>query len=169
MSTPKFQMMWDKFPDHGKYPTLEDLFNFIGGTLVKNINSPGFGPTGNTCAVRMSRALNYALFPISHKAAKDLSIETMTGADGMSYIFRVRNLKTYLQKKLSVKPSRVTKDFDTAFSGKRGIVCFDISGWSDASGHIALWDGSSFREPSHDDYRSPVPPAKLDAMTLWVL
>lgn len=168
MSTPKFTMLWQNFPDHDKYPTLKELHKFIGGTLEKNIGTPGFPANGNTCAVRMSRALNYSFFPISSKVAKNLKIETMTGADGKLYIFRVRNLKTYLQQELDITPSRVTKNFATAFSGKRGIVCFDISGWSDASGHIALWDGSSFRE-THDDYRNPPAPAKVDAMTLWAL
>ena len=138
MAKPDFTMMWQAFPDHVKYPTLRTLHTFIGGTLVKNIDVPGFGEIGNTCAVRMSRALNYGNFPVSGKLTKSLNIKTMTGADGMLYIFRVRQLKTYLHSALGIAPETVKKKFSDAFKGKPGIVAFNIDGWSDASGHVAL-------------------------------
>ena len=28
------------------------------------------------------------------------------------------------------------------FSGKRGIIAFQVAGWSNATGHLDLWDGS---------------------------
>ena len=173
MSKPSFQMMWEAFPDHDKYPTLRALHTFIGGTLTKNIDAPGFGEQGNTCAVRMSRALNYGNFPVSPKLVNALGIATMTGADGKLYIFRVRDLKAYLKNALGVAPSKVTKDFNKAFLKMQGIVAFEVSGWSDASGHVALWNGTNFREP-HDDYQNlkdnpktrVVEPATT-SMTLW--
>ena len=175
MATPNFEMMWKAFPDHVKYPTLSDLHNYIGGTLKKNIGVPGFGPAGNTCAVRMSRALNYGSFPISAKLIKSLQLSTMAGADGMLYIFRVRELRTYLNAALAVTPSKVSKNFASAFAQKRGIVSFEVMGWNDASGHIALWDKSAFREP-HDDYRSlkddpktTVKEATTKSMSLWAV
>jgi hypothetical protein len=123
----------------------------------------------------MSRALNYGNLPVSAKMVKSLGIATMTGADGKLYIFRVRELKIYLRSVLGVTPSKVFKNFDQAFIGKQGIVAFDVSGWSDASGHIALWNGSAFRE-AHDDYRNlkdnpntaQIEPSTT-AMTLWEL
>lgn len=123
----------------------------------------------------MSRALNYGNMPISAKLTKSLKIETMMGADGMPYIFRVRDMKTYLASALGVTPVKVIKDFDKAFAGQQGIVSFDVTGWSDASGHVALWDGSAFREP-HDDYRNlkdnPAT-SQIEAttigMTLWAI
>jgi hypothetical protein len=177
MAKSNFQMMWDAFPDHTKYPTLRSLFTFIGGSLTKNIDSPGFGESGNTCAVRMSRALNYATLPIAAKLVKKLSIETMTGDDGKLYIFRVREMRTYLKSTLGGTPSTVTKGFDTAFVKKKGIVAFDVDGWSDASGHLTLWDGSAFREPVHDDFRNlkddpntkKVVEPHTTKMTLWEL
>lgn len=175
MAKPLLEMMWLAFPDHAKYPTLRDLHTFVGGTLVKNIDEPGFGENGNTCAVRMSRAFNYGNLPVSRKLVKSLHLSTMTGADGMLYLFRVRELKVYLHSALGVTPIKVTKNFDTAFKGQKGIVAFDVSGWTDASGHVALWDGDSFRE-AHDDYRSLADDpatARVEAstrsMTLWPL
>lgn len=99
----------------------------------------------------------------------------MTGADGKLYIFRVRELKTYLRSAMAVTPVTVSKDFSKAFIGQKGIIAFDVSGWSDASGHVALWDGSAFRE-AHDDYRSLKDNPKTTkvepttkAMSLWTL
>lgn len=176
MSKPNFKMMWDHFPTHKKYPTLRSLHTFIGGALVKNIEAQGFGPNGNTCAVRMSRALNYAHFPISAKQAKAHKISTMTGADGKLYIYRVRELKVYLEAVLGVTPIKVFKDFDKAFMGRQGVVVFEVSGWRSAGGHIALWNGKEFREDSHDDYRNQrddpataINEGTTTGMTLWPL
>ena len=108
MSKPSFSMMWQAFPDHAKYPTLRDVHTFIGGALVNNIDAPGFGPTGNTCAVRMSRALNYGNLPISAKLVKALSINTLVGGDGKLYIFRVRELKSYLKAAFGTTPTKIS-------------------------------------------------------------
>ncbi len=35
---------------------MKDLYTALGGVAEKNINQPGFGPNGNTCASRMSAA-----------------------------------------------------------------------------------------------------------------
>lgn len=176
MAKPDFALMWSNFPDHVKYPTLDTLFSFIGGTLTKNIHEPGFGPNGNTCAVRISRALNYGALPISRKLVRSLEVSTMTGADKHLYMFRVRDMKKYLRNVLGVTPKSVSKDFGTAFGGERGIVAYDVEGWSDASGHVALWDGTNFREPSHDDFRfrkddptTKVREATTTKMILWRL
>ena len=175
MAKPDFAMMWQAFPDHAKYPTLRDLHTFIGGTLIKNIGVPGFGESGNTCAVRMSRALNYGNLPVSAKLTKSLGIKTMTGADDKLYMFQVRQMKVYLHTALGVTPSKVFKNFGEAFMNKQGIVAFDVTGWNDASGHVALWDGAAFRE-QHDDYRGLKDDPKTarieattKAMTLWSL
>jgi hypothetical protein len=176
MAKPNFDSMWTNFPDHSKYPTLNSLFTYIGGNLVNNINVPGFGPNGNTCAVRMSRALNYGGQPVSSKLIASLQLNTLTGADKMLYLYRVRELKTYLEHALGVTSTSIQKGFDNAFANKRGIVGFTVTHWDDASGHFALWDGSNFKEPSHDDYRSlkdnPATPKhepQTTRMTLWAL
>ncbi len=57
----------------------------------------------------------------------------------------------------------------------RGIVSFDVQGWSDASGHVALWDSTQFKEAG-DDYRhlrdnpaTPLREATTTRMSLWKL
>ncbi len=176
MAKPDFALMWKSFPDHDRYPTLTSLHTFIGGQLEKNINIPGFGPNGNTCAVRMSRALNYAGFPLSSKVLSALKLHPLTGADKKLYLFRVSEMSTYVANALGVTPITVTKDFDSAFAGKRGIVAFSVKGWSNASGHLALWDGVNFKEPGHDDYRNlkdnpatPLVEPQTTRMMLWPL
>jgi hypothetical protein len=176
MAKPSFDMMWAAFPDHDKYPTLRDLFAWLGGGLARNINEPGFGPNGNTCAARMSRALNYGNHPIRGKTAKALALNPLMGIDKKLYLFRVTELRTFLHHTLAVTPKTIKKDFDQAFTRQRGIVAFRIAGWQNASGHIALWDGGSFKEPSHDDYRdqrdnpaTEVHEGTVTEMTLWPL
>ena len=122
---------------------------------------------------RHAPAARVILLPISPKFVKQLQMSAMTGEDGKLYIFRVRDMKTYLAKALAVHPVKVTKDFGQAFLGKSGIVSFDVVGWSDASGHLALWNGTEFRE-SVDDYRglkddpaTPLIEPATQAMTLW--
>lgn len=172
MAQPSFKRMWEQFPDHDKYPTLTSLHTFIGGQLARNIEEPGFGPNGNTCAVRMSRALNYGGLPISGKLLSHLKLSSMAGADHKHYLFRVREMKVFIANALGVTPVHATKDFQHAFAGKRGIVAFAVSGWSDASGHVALWDGSHFRE-EHDNYAASLAAAggkaHVTSMTLWHL
>ena len=174
MTQPNFLLAWAAYPDHKRYRTLATLHHFIGGTLQQNIETPGFSPLGNTCAVRMSRALNYGAMPINAKITRRLKIPTMTGGDGKLYIYRVAALKLYLQEALGATPIKVFKDFDTAFHGTRGIVAFDIAGWQSSSGHIALWDGKQFREMEYDDYRrqrdDPATHGNegtITGMTLW--
>ena len=168
-----FDTMWKMFPDHVAYPTLDSLFTFIGGGLERNIHEPGFGPNGNTCAARISRCLNYGGMELSYAKLKELDLNPLRGDDKKFYLFRVREIKTYLANVLG-KPSAVaTKDFFGAFADKRGIVAYDVANWSDATGHVALWNGKEFRE-THDDYRglqddptTSVKEAQTTKMTLW--
>jgi Type VI secretion system (T6SS), amidase effector protein 4 len=152
MSKPNFDLMWKNFPDHARWPTLQDLYKHIGGQLASNINVPGFGPNGNTCATRLSRALNYGGALIDVKLTKALKVRTLMGADRMHYIFSVRELKKYLESSLGGPSVDKKVPIGDIFATKRGIVAMDVRGWNDATGHVALWDGAQFREPSHDDY-----------------
>ena len=104
-----------------------------------------------------------------------MGLNPLVGADKRLYLFRVSEFRRYLERTLGAAPAKATKNFHTAFSGKPGIVAFTVKGWSDASGHIALWDGTKFRE-DHDDYRDlkddPTTPdieATLMKLELWPL
>ena len=108
--------------------------------------------------------------------AHKLGVATLTGADGHAYIYRVRELRAYLNAAIGVTPKRVTKEFNKAFIGQRGLVLFEVEGWGSAGGHAALWDGHNFKEAAHDDYRmqrdNPATPGNEGTtvgMILWPL
>lgn len=154
-------------------PTLYD--QMIGGRFKKLYAQPGYA---NTCAVRMSYALNRSGLKLAKHPRAGSSIE---GGDGYTYWIRVTDLKTYLIERFkgadeelhlpaisasilddNEAMSRQFKErvrqaeawLTSKLSGRNGIVVFDVSGWGDASGHFTLWDGSAktlaYADP-HDD------------------
>jgi len=154
---PTLAKLWAAFPDHVRYPTMKDLYTMLGGAAAKNINSAGFGPNGNTCASRLSVAFNEAGAPINATIAAAVGAPTLGTADGSRIIFRVSALRSYLLRTLGRPSFDTTTPYDSAFRGKRGIIAFVVN-WRDASGHIALWNGTTYREPDHDDFSTFVDP-----------
>ena len=151
---PKLQMLWDAFPDHIRYPTMRELYMMLGGAAAKNIDAPGFGPNGNTCASRLSIAFNNGGAPIRLPIGGEQAI---TAADGSRIIFRVADFRHYLLRTLGKPKIDNTSPYDHAFRGIRGIIAFSVN-WQGATGHIALWNGVSYREPEHDNYATYVNP-----------
>ncbi len=152
---PVFFRLWNNFPDHATYPTLKDLYTWLSGVAEKNIYSPGFGPAGNTCASRMSVALNRSGAPINKAIAASCGARTVSAGDGGQIIYGVADLRKYLLKTLGEPDQDSVSPFDSEFRGKRGIVAFTVN-WSNAVGHIALWNGVHYREPAHDNYATYV-------------
>ena len=148
---PRLDSLWAAFPDHRAYPTLKDLYSWLGGAAARNIDVPGFGPDGNTCASRLSVAFNRGGAPIDIGAARSAGAATIGTGDGSRIIFRVSEFRAYLAQTLGRPSADVTSPYDSEFQGKKGIVAFTVN-WSDATGHIALFDGSAYREPRYDDY-----------------
>jgi hypothetical protein len=155
---PRLQSLWAAFPDHGKYATLNDLYTWLGGPAAKNIDKPGFGPHGNTCATRLSVAFNRGGAPISAASASAARARTLGTADGSRIIFQVSAFRAYLVTTLGKPTLDNTSPFDDAFRGKKGIIAFIVN-WQGATGHIALWNGVAYREPGHDNYAAYVNPA----------
>ena len=153
MKKPDFTRLWNAFPDHAKYPTLKDLYKWLGGAAERNIYVPGFGPNGNTCASRLSVAFNKAGVPIDTNIAG--AGETVGTSDGSRIIYRVSTFRSYLLKTLGKPQIDGARPFDDQFLGTRGIIAFSVN-WNDATGHIALFDGARYREPEHDNYATYV-------------
>jgi len=164
--------LWNAFPDHTQYPTLKDLYGMLGGTAAKNINAPGFGPNGNTCASRLSVAFNKGGEPISLASVRAAHAHSISAADHSQIIFRVSEFRDYLIHTLGKPQLDSDSPFDSAFRGKKGIIAFSVN-WSDASGHIALWNGATYREPAHDDYATFVssvnPRVRTSRAEFWEL
>lgn len=155
MTTPNFQKLWLAFPLHTKYRTLKDLYTALGGVAERNISVPGFGPNGNTCASRLSVAFNKGGAPINTAFANSIGATTLGTADGSRIIFRVADFRKYLHKTLKRPTNDITSPYDDAFRGRKGIIAFSVN-WQGATGHIALWNGTTYREPSYDNYSTYV-------------
>lgn len=95
----------------------------------------------NLCTVRMSRALNGAGAPIPNGAP---GLTTVRGGDGKRYAIRVKEFRQYMRATYGA-PTLTERGGVVAdsFRGKQGIIIFDVRVWSDASGHVDLWDGST--------------------------
>lgn len=114
----------------------EEVKEQIGGKV-------NYGWIENTCAIRMSRALNYSGCEIP----KDKGLRSVSGADKKRYAFRVRELKQYLisqfgEPNLAYVNAEKTNTVPDSFKGVQGIIIFQVDSWSDATGHITLWDGN---------------------------
>ncbi|WP_338849569.1 T6SS effector amidase Tae4 family protein [Massilia sp. W12] len=151
---------------------MKDLYSALGGAAEKNIHLPGFGPNGNTCASRLSVAFNKSGAPIDAGLASTVGALTLGTANGNRIIFRVADFRKYLLKCLGKPTIDNTRPFDDAFRKRKGIIAFSVN-WQGASGHIALWNGHTYREPEHDNYSSYVSPSfpniKTSLAEFWEL
>ena len=153
MIKPHLDALWRAFPDHATYQNLEALYTWLGGRAVDNITAPGFGRDGNTCASRMSVAFNKGGAPIDGSLVGPR--ETIGTADHSRIIFNVAVFRRYLLLTLGKPQLDKASPFDDSFKGKRGVIAFSVN-WGNASGHIALYNGTTYREPEHDNYASYV-------------
>jgi hypothetical protein len=134
----------------------------IGGTVAKNITMPGGWK--NTCAVRMSFILNRSGMSVPYVAGK-----TVSGADKRWYFYRVKDVIDFLTQHWG-KP-----DLMIAFppvgggqlAGKKGVVLFEISGWTDAAGHATLWNGNLCYD--HCYFNEPGATYRTNRANFWAL
>lgn len=171
---PSWNDMTKHYPDSGvATPALYD--SMIGGKFVGLYNHAAYQ---NTCAVRMSYALNRSGLKMGPAPSSGGSIK---GGDGYLYWIRVTDLKAHLANQfkgadeeliLPAIPASLAHDtaavsaqykqrmriakawLDTKLGARNGIVAFNVTGWGDASGHFTLWNGTSKTlayATSHDD------------------
>jgi len=137
---------WDVLKMH--YPAMDAgaVFQDIGGKVEQNYST---GVFSNACATRISKALNGAGGLHSIPYFKDtypnnkLEPQVSSGRNKNWYIFRVKMLVKYLSSKYG-KPGKYTPaEHQQKLKGRKGIIIFEVSGWSDATGHADLWDGNN--------------------------
>ena len=68
--------------------------------------------------------------------------KTVTGKDRMNYFFRVRDLIEFLRRRWGT-PKVVAFPPSGILAGEKGIILFEVNGWSNASGHATLFNGVS--------------------------
>ena len=147
-----FQAMWDAYP--APNATAAEAKRIIGGGAdVEWIK--------NTCIIRLSRCLNYADHALPRNSKDELL--TVTGRDGMQYGLRVQEMRRFLKRvygsPLSHRYSKMGGPVPESFQGQKGIICFLVPDWNDATGHFDLWDGKDCR---HARYFS-----KAKKVELW--
>ncbi|WP_225318659.1 type VI secretion system amidase effector protein Tae4 [Cellvibrio sp. KY-GH-1] len=142
MSTPrpKFLTMWRNFKSVYADGKVTSVGNKIGGKVKQNIDlgvqDPRLGFT-NECALRMSYSLNYSGISIPRG-----SWNTVSGGDNKWYIFRVRDIVSFLNNSFGKPDKTIETPKPKDFSALKGILVFNVN-WSDATGHATLWDGST--------------------------
>lgn len=125
------------------YPNMaaEQVKTLVGGRVDADYIT-------NACTIRVSRSLNYSDAKVPFIKDEDDKQQTLKGADGLWYIFRVRILTQYLTGKYGKPNVTVTAKkgegakTDTLI-GIKGIIGMEVSGWTDATGHYTLWDGKA--------------------------
>jgi len=137
---PKFLTLWGNFISAYGDGKVTSVGNKIGGKVKQNIDlgvkEPNLGFT-NACALRMSYALNYSGISVTRGNWK-----TVSGADNKWYIFRVKDLVTFINHSFGKPDKVVINPTPKDFNAQSGILIFKVS-WSDATGHATLWDGST--------------------------
>ncbi len=120
------------------------MFKQIGGKVELNYD---IGVFGNACATRISKALNSSgsnhQIPYYKAIGPNGKYEAQvsSGAQKRWYIFRVKILIKYLKEKYG-EPEVFSPDvYESKIAGRKGIIIYEVNGWSDASGHADLWDG----------------------------
>lgn len=139
MARPSFSSMWiASMRIYDSVNPGEHVAQVIGGYVAKNINNPDPAQRwSNTCAVRMSYILNQSGEPVPRIAGK-----TVSGEDGSQYFFRVRDLIQFLRGRWGMPETVQYPPADGgALAGKKGVILFEVSGWSDAQGHATLYNG----------------------------
>lgn len=129
----------------------------MGGKVEYNIqNDPNFA---NTCAMRLSYALNQAGYTIPHIVGKTISGDT--DGDGVKewYYYRVSDITNFLITTFGQGESYSTDDL-SGIQGRTGIICYgDCNFGVDATGHVDLWDGDSVVGKGYDD--------RCKSVTFW--
>ncbi|XP_070570416.1 uncharacterized protein [Ptychodera flava] len=131
---PDFTALWSSYPLYDKYssttkPTLIEYCK-----LSKDLEGQ------NSCAIRVSRALiatEHRLYFNPH----GVDWARFVNEDGERYIIRVRVMRAYLEGTRG--DAKITGSTEDNFIDKKGIIVFEGCSFSDATGHVDLWNGTT--------------------------
>lgn len=163
MILPQFNLLAASYPDYWKYPSPLGVKKYIGGGVNES-------DITNTCAIRMSHAMNLSGAPVPHVwgHSEGKPISNRRGKNGQFYIIRVANFRTWMEYRFGMPTLDFRKrpgvSFDRArIVGFEGVIAFDI-GFRDATGHFDLWfrDQFSHERTAGKDYF-----ALAQRITIW--
>ena len=166
MKRPSFIIAWNaSMRVYDPVDPMAKAAKVIGGYVAININAPPPKNWKNACAIRMSYILNYSGVIIPSNIKK-----TVSGADKMNYFFRVPDVLDFLKRRwgnpdeiISYPPS----GGGVALAGKKGVILFEVSGWSNAQGHATLFDGHTCYD--HCYFNEPEVNYHTDQANFWSL
>lgn len=152
---PQWNVLLSNFPNK----PAGDVFTEIGGKVKLNYD---IGVFNNACATRISKSLNYSgeMHKIPFYKTIDTNgndvVQVSSGGKKFWYIYRVKIINKYLKETYG-QPKLVSPDnYQQELSGKKGIIIFEVSGWSDATGHADLWDGAGCVGSDYGDKASQI-------------
>lgn len=156
------------------YDTPEKMFNSIGGEVATFYS----GPKTNTCAIRLSKALNYSNIKIPK-----IEGETYKGNDGKYYFKSAYQINLWMRKTFGTNPAtnktpynanhkQYTKDqagehginLPSLLKGKKGIYSIYSSNFKWASGHADLLNDNATCGNSCHFYDAPI-----ERLDIWIL
>jgi hypothetical protein len=131
----------------GAYPgsdySAESVAHLIGGTVESNFSDPKYTAYKNTCAIRVSRALNYGGDPIPYGGGgvpnphmADKKVRTDKGGDGNWYIYSVYDMRAYLSGRYKHPKRFAGTATREQLADVKGIIAFGF--W-----HVDIWDGTT--------------------------
>ncbi|WP_293264952.1 type VI secretion system amidase effector protein Tae4 [Neptunomonas sp.] len=136
---------WNILKSHYPAQPAPTVFKQIGGKVELNFD---MGIFGNACATRVSKALNGSgglhLIPFYKAIGPNGKFEgqVSSGKNKRWYIFRVKILTKYLTEKYGKPDSYSPSEHISKLKNRKGIIVYEVNGWSDATGHADLWDGN---------------------------
>jgi hypothetical protein len=145
----EYSVLAGNYPTPDTYPTdvgnSGSIWKYIGGYVQINAEGGSWGALPNSCAVRMSHALNASGIIVAHDGNK-----TVSGKKPPKwwYYYRVADIKGFISGKFGQAKTFTKEEFKK--NCKKGIVVLNIP-WADATGHADLWDGSNMID-GHNDY-----------------
>lgn len=166
MSKPSFKSAWtaSKAIYDPANPAAK-VARVIGGKVAANINQvdPALRWV-NTCAVRISYILNQCGVMVPYHRG-----QTVSGADGRWYFFRVRNVISFLKLRWG-SPDAIVQyppSGGGSLAKQKGLILFEISGWADAGGHATLWTGTECYD--HCYFNEPGSKYRTNRANYWKL
>ncbi|WP_229665897.1 T6SS effector amidase Tae4 family protein [Flavobacterium suaedae] len=150
------------------------MYNSIGGQVLSIYS----GPQTNTCAVRLSKALNYSGVDIPHIPGK-----TFKGADNLYYFKAAYEINLWMRKTFGTNPATSSTPYNSnhikytgtqagengvnlpsLLSGKKGIYSLYSSNFQWATGHADILYSNSTCGNNCHFYDAPI--ARID---IWIL
>lgn len=129
------------------------VYKKIGGLVYKNYQS---NPKdfANACALRLSYAFNMCGDDYKIPFSKGKTGSGDTDSDGVKewYYYKVNDMVDYLNDTFGSSQKTTIDDIQ----GKQGIISFSDCNWSDATGHLDIWDGNTCIGEDHEDACSTI-------------